>query len=80
MQHPPALLETPVPLERQSTRRAPRAHRDDESTFKRVGTEWFYNLINRASAHAALARGDFRPDWTVALSMRSCVCPSATVS
>ena len=40
---------------------AVRAHRDDESTFKRVGTEWFYKLINRGERfRMPPGAGDFR--------------------
>lgn len=63
MQHPPALLETFVRhwSAGADVVYAVRAHRDDESTFKRVGTEWFYNLINRGERfRMPPGAGDFR--------------------
>src|SRR5574344_629718 len=63
MQHPPALLETFVRhwSAGADVVYALRAHRDDESTFKRVGTEWFYNLINRGERfRMPPGAGDFR--------------------
>jgi glycosyltransferase involved in cell wall biosynthesis len=40
---------------------AMRAHRQDENVFKRIGTRWFYRLINRADRFEIPAgAGDFR--------------------
>ncbi|MEY2891392.1 MAG: hypothetical protein RJA98_1300 [Pseudomonadota bacterium] len=63
MQHPPALIAEFVARWRTGADvvYAVRAHRDDESRFKRAGTRWFYRLVNGADRFEVPAgAGDFR--------------------
>ncbi|MCE1250324.1 MAG: glycosyltransferase family 2 protein [Comamonadaceae bacterium] len=63
MQHPPALLDTFVRHWRAGADvvYAVREHREAESAFKRVGTNWFYGLINGSERfRMPPGAGDFR--------------------
>lgn len=63
LQHPPALIPTFLQHWRQGRDvvYALREDRDDESTFKRLGTRWFYRLVNVAARFEVPANaGDFR--------------------
>ncbi|SFU72309.1 Glycosyltransferase involved in cell wall bisynthesis [Paenacidovorax caeni] len=63
MQHPPALLDTFVRHWRAGADvvYAVREHREAESAFKRVGTDWFYGLINGGERfRLPPGAGDFR--------------------
>ncbi|ADU99166.1 glycosyltransferase family 2 protein [Alicycliphilus denitrificans] len=63
MQHPPALLDTFVRHWRAGADvvYAVREHRDAETAFKRVGTGWFYRLINHGDRfEVPQGAGDFR--------------------
>lgn len=63
MQHPPAFLETFVRhwCAGADVVYAVREHREAESAFKRVGTNWFYSLINGSERfQMPPGAGDFR--------------------
>ena len=63
LQHPPALIPTFLQHWRQGRDvvYALREDRDDESTFKRLGTRWFYRLVTVAARFEGPANaGDFR--------------------
>ncbi len=63
LQHPPALIPTFLQHWRQGRDvvYALREDRHDESTFKRLGTRWFYRLVNVAARFQVPANaGDFR--------------------
>lgn len=63
LQHPPALIADMVSNWRQGADvvYAQRIHRADESLFKRIGTHWFYQLLNRFDrVKVPEGAGDFR--------------------